>query len=70
MSQFLQDDKISYGISQLLDFVDDIADVIILVYDKDDKLYRPHGKRYIKQKIYGLLGFTATNKSGRLFFLR
>lgn len=47
--------SITYDISQLFDFVDQLADLSCLVFQKSSGTYTPHNKEWIKEKIYELL---------------
>ncbi|CAD5114431.1 DgyrCDS3563 [Dimorphilus gyrociliatus] len=47
--------SITYDISQLFQFVDNLADLSCLVYQKSSSTYVPHNKDWIKEKIYVLL---------------
>ncbi|CAB4069224.1 Enhancer of rudimentary homolog,Protein enhancer of rudimentary [Lepeophtheirus salmonis] len=47
--------SITYDISQLFDFVDQLADLSCLVYQKSTNTYAPFNKDWIKEKIYILL---------------
>uniref|UniRef100_A0A9L0ST69 Enhancer of rudimentary homolog n=1 Tax=Equus caballus TaxID=9796 RepID=A0A9L0ST69_HORSE len=51
--------SITYDISQLFDFIDDLADlsclVVSLSYRADTQTYQPYNKDWIKEKIYVLL---------------
>uniref|UniRef100_A0A8B9WJ38 Enhancer of rudimentary homolog n=1 Tax=Bos mutus grunniens TaxID=30521 RepID=A0A8B9WJ38_BOSMU len=42
-------------LSQLFDFIDDLADLSCLVYRADTQTYQPYNKDWIKEKIYMLL---------------
>jgi hypothetical protein len=46
---------ITYDISQLFDFLDELADLSCLVYQKANNTYAPYNKEWIKEKIYVLL---------------
>ncbi|XP_075988873.1 enhancer of rudimentary [Anticarsia gemmatalis] len=46
---------ITYDISQLFDFIDQLADLSCLVYQKSTNTYAPYNKDWIKEKIYVLL---------------
>lgn len=46
---------ITYDISQLFDFVDQLKDLSVLVYVKSSNTYAPYNKDWIKEKIYVLL---------------
>ncbi|XP_072760663.1 enhancer of rudimentary homolog [Anoplolepis gracilipes] len=46
---------ITYDISQLFDFVDQLTDLSCLVYQKSTNTYAPYNKDWIKEKIYVLL---------------
>ncbi|XP_040173400.1 enhancer of rudimentary homolog isoform X1 [Anopheles arabiensis] len=46
---------ITYDISQLFDFVDQLIDLSCLVYQKSTNTYAPYNKEWIKEKIYVLL---------------
>ncbi|KAB0382606.1 hypothetical protein FD755_004523 [Muntiacus reevesi] len=47
--------SITCDISQLFDFIDDLADLSCLVYQADTQTYQPYKKDWIKEKIYMLL---------------
>lgn len=47
--------SITYDISQLFDFVDQLSDLSCLVFDKTTSSYIPHNKEWIKERIYVLL---------------
>ncbi|KAG8222370.1 hypothetical protein J437_LFUL002989 [Ladona fulva] len=47
--------SITYDISQLFDFIDQLADLSCLVYQKSTNTYAPYNKDWIKEKIYVLL---------------
>ncbi|GCB69648.1 enhancer of rudimentary homolog isoform X1 [Scyliorhinus torazame] len=47
--------SITYDISQLFGFIDDLADLSCLVYRADTQTYQPYNKDWIKEKIYVLL---------------
>ncbi|XP_059484539.1 enhancer of rudimentary homolog [Neocloeon triangulifer] len=47
--------SITYDISQLFAFIDDLADLSCLVYQKQSFTYAPYNKDWIKEKIYILL---------------
>ena len=47
--------SITYDISQLFDFVDNLTDLSCLVYQRTTNTYAPYSKDWIKEKIYILL---------------
>ena len=47
--------SITYDISQLSDFTNDLADLSCVVYRADTQTYQPYSKHWIKDKIYVLL---------------
>merc|ERR1712031_44838 len=47
--------QITYDISQLFDFIDELADLSCLVYQKNSQTYLPYNKDWVKEKIYILL---------------
>jgi len=47
--------SITYDITQLFEFVDQIHDMSILVYQRNTNTYAPYSKDWIKEKIYLLL---------------
>ena len=47
--------SITYDISQLFDFIDDLADLSCMVYQPTTHMYAPYNKDWIKEKIYILL---------------
>ncbi|KAL5249205.1 hypothetical protein ACHWQZ_G018156 [Mnemiopsis leidyi] len=65
---FKNDEKISYNVSQLMDFVQNLSDIVILIYNKEFRRYEPYGRKFVKSKIYGYLAYTATNKSGKSYY--
>ena len=40
---------------QLFDFIDELADLSCLVYQKNSQTYLPYNKDWVKEKIYILL---------------
>uniref|UniRef100_A0A1B0FLL3 Enhancer of rudimentary homolog n=1 Tax=Glossina morsitans morsitans TaxID=37546 RepID=A0A1B0FLL3_GLOMM len=46
---------ITYDVTQLFDFLDQLADINCLVYQKSTKTYAPYSKEWIKEKSYILL---------------
>eukprot|EP00906_Rhabdomonas_costata_P006604 RCo009613 len=44
--------NITYDITDLLTFLDNIADLSCLVWSDDIRAYKPFGKEWIKQKVY------------------
>ncbi|KXJ18925.1 enhancer of rudimentary homolog [Exaiptasia diaphana] len=46
--------SITYDISQLFDFIDELTDLSCLVCTKS-KMYTPHNKEWIKEQIYIML---------------
>merc|ERR1712071_699195 len=44
--------SITYDISQLFDFIDQLTDLSCLVYQKISNTYAPYNKDWIKEKIY------------------
>jgi hypothetical protein len=55
--------QITYDISQLFDFVDQLRDLSVLVYQKSSNTYAPYSKEWIKEKIYILLRKAAGTES-------
>jgi len=47
--------SITYDISQLFDFIDQLADISCIVFQKSSATYVPHNKDWIKERIYILL---------------
>ncbi|CAM4814071.1 unnamed protein product [Rotaria magnacalcarata] len=47
--------SITYDISELFEFVDQISDLSCLVFQKQTGQYEPHNKEWIKQQIFQLL---------------
>ncbi|XP_022672586.1 enhancer of rudimentary homolog [Varroa jacobsoni] len=50
-----QSASITYDISQLFDFIDQLNDLTCLVHQKTTNTYSPYNKAWIKDKIYALL---------------
>ncbi len=57
--------SITYDISQLFDFVDQLADLSCLVYQRSTNTYAPYNKDWIKEKIYILLRRQASSERER-----
>ncbi|WAR18631.1 ERH-like protein [Mya arenaria] len=47
--------SITYDISQLFDFIDQLMDLSCLVFQKNLGMYIPHNKDWLKEKIYIML---------------
>ncbi|XP_053205099.1 enhancer of rudimentary homolog [Panonychus citri] len=47
--------SITYDISQLYDFIDDLADISCLVFQRATSSYAPFSRDWIKEKIFFLL---------------
>jgi len=47
--------SITYDISQLFDFIDNLTDLSCLVLEKSKQMYAPRGKGFIKDRIYKML---------------
>ena len=47
--------SITYDISELFEFIDQISDLSCLVFQKPTGQYKPHNKEWIKQEIFQLL---------------
>eukprot|EP00116_Pleurobrachia_bachei_P017415 sb/3477677/ len=47
--------SITYDISQLFDFIDDLNDMVCMVFARNSRSYEPKDKEWIKEKIYALL---------------
>merc|ERR1711935_411946 len=46
---------ITYDISQLFDYIDNLTDLSVLVYQRASMAYAPYNKDWIKEKIYIML---------------
>jgi len=44
-------EKIVYTLSDVLEFVDKLHEVMLLIYDKGSKTFQPHGKTWLKALI-------------------
>lgn len=55
--------QITYDISQLFDFIDQLRDLSCLVYQKSTNTYAPYSKSWLKEKIYVLLRKAAGNET-------
>ncbi|BFZ12405.1 hypothetical protein BsWGS_15444 [Bradybaena similaris] len=49
------DPSITYDISQLFEFIDQLTDLSCLVFQKTYGTYTPHNKDWLKEKIYHML---------------
>ncbi|CAK9305047.1 unnamed protein product [Gordionus sp. m RMFG-2023] len=47
--------SITYDINQLFEFVDNLADMSCLIFQKSTNTYAPFNKEWIKEKVYALL---------------
>ena len=61
--------SITYDISQLFDFIDQLADLSCLVYQRSSNTYAPYNKDWIKEKIYILLRRQASKWIGSFYKL-
>ena len=41
------------------------SDLSLFLYHKEERQLKPYGKQFVKEKIYGLLGYLAANKGGK-----
>ncbi|RWS30983.1 enhancer of rudimentary-like protein [Leptotrombidium deliense] len=55
--------SITYDISQLFDFIDNLKDLSCLVFQRNTNTYAPYAKDWIKEKIYVLLRRQASKGS-------
>ncbi|CAI8043311.1 Enhancer of rudimentary homolog [Geodia barretti] len=55
--------SITYDISQLFKFVDDLFDLSCLVHQPSAASYIPHNKEWLKEKIYGMLKIQAGSRN-------
>jgi len=46
------DEHLSYELPQLLAFLDNLADLTCMVYNDVQKIYLPHGRDWIKSRLY------------------
>ena len=51
-----------------MDFVQNISDILVLIFNKELGHYEPYGRRFVKSKIYAYLAYTATNKGGKSYY--
>ncbi|XP_052900791.1 protein enhancer of rudimentary-like [Anopheles moucheti] len=51
---------ITYDISQLFDFIDQLIDISCLVFQESTQSYAPHNKVWLKENIYIMLKRIAT----------
>uniref|UniRef100_A0A1I7U724 Enhancer of rudimentary homolog n=1 Tax=Caenorhabditis tropicalis TaxID=1561998 RepID=A0A1I7U724_9PELO len=47
--------SITYDISDLFEFIEDLKDLSMLVFDNTTYTYVPHNKQYVKESIYKLM---------------
>lgn len=59
---------ITYDITQLFDFLDQLTDLSCLVYQKSTNTYAPYNKDWIKEKIYVLLRRAAGHNEWNISF--
>ena len=48
----MQQQQINYSLADLINYVDKLADCCCLTYNEAQKVYVPHGRDWIKSKIY------------------
>ncbi|XP_021360402.1 enhancer of rudimentary homolog isoform X1 [Mizuhopecten yessoensis] len=53
--------SITYDITQLFSFLDQLADLSCLVFDKSLGSYKPHNKDWVKENIYVMLRMQASS---------
>ncbi|CAA97332.1 Enhancer of rudimentary homolog [Caenorhabditis elegans] len=54
--------EITYDISHLFEFIDDLKDLSMLVLDNTTYTYVPHNKQYVKESIYKLMNNRLNNQ--------
>ena len=47
--------NITYYVEDLIDFIEDIPDILCMVYQKDTGFYAPHKRDWIKEQVYLML---------------
>ncbi|CAL2045070.1 hypothetical protein CAEBREN_17428 [Caenorhabditis brenneri] len=47
--------SITYDITNLFEFIDDLKDLSMLVFDDMTNTYVPHNKQYVKESIFKLM---------------
>lgn len=55
--------SITYGVSQLFEFIDRLVDLSCLVFREDTQTYKPHSREWVKERIYMLLSQQAQRDS-------
>ena len=53
------------GITGLFKLTPFYSDLSLFLYHKEERQLKPYGKQFVKEKIYGLLGYLAANKGGK-----
>lgn len=51
--------QVTYEMDELYQYLDSLADISCLVFQKQTNTYAPHDKDWIKEKIYGVMRKTA-----------
>ena len=61
--QSAQGEEVTYEMrDHILKFLDNLADIMCLVYDNVQKIYIPHGKDWIRSRLYCFLKRYATRE--------
>lgn len=47
--------SITYGVSQLFEFIDRMVDLTCMVFREDTQTYKSHNREWVKERIYMLL---------------
>jgi hypothetical protein len=48
-------ETVDYTMRDVVMFVDNLADISVMIYDNASKVYIPHGKDWIKSRLYSYL---------------
>lgn len=54
-SQLSSKENFTYDLGQLFSYVDGVPDMFCLVYNEQGRNFTPHGKDWIKSKLYKIL---------------
>eukprot|EP00826_Nyctotherus_ovalis_P026358 TRINITY_DN2059_c0_g2_i5.p1 TRINITY_DN2059_c0_g2~~TRINITY_DN2059_c0_g2_i5.p1 ORF type:complete len:134 (+),score=34.23 TRINITY_DN2059_c0_g2_i5:189-590(+) len=46
-----EDAALSYSVGDFFNFLDNLAELVLLIYDETVKVFRPHGKDFIKALV-------------------
>lgn len=54
-SRYESGDNFTYDLSDLYEYIDELSQILCLIYSDDARNYTPHDKNWVKSKLYSHL---------------